>query len=57
MRQQNERPLPPSTYNDEVPETLGAAVLRALEGDPKRRYASADELAAGLRAAASQART
>jgi len=49
VRQQNERPLPPSTYNGEVPETLGAAVLRALEGDPNRRYASADELAQGLR--------
>ncbi len=48
VRQQNERPLPPSTYNDEVPETLGAAVLRALEGDPRRRFASADELAQGL---------
>ncbi|HET7053516.1 MAG TPA: protein kinase [Solirubrobacterales bacterium] len=48
VRQQNERPLPPSTYNDEVPETLGGAVLRALEGDPSRRYASADELAEGL---------
>ncbi|HEX5711729.1 MAG TPA: serine/threonine-protein kinase, partial [Solirubrobacterales bacterium] len=49
VRQQNEKPLPPSTYNDEVPETLGGAVLRALEGDPGRRYASADELASGLR--------
>ena len=48
VRQQNERPLPPSTYNEEVPATLGAAVLRALEGDPSRRYASADELAGGL---------
>jgi serine/threonine protein kinase len=49
VRQQNETPLPPSTYNDEVPESLGASVLRALEGDPNRRYASADELASGLR--------
>jgi eukaryotic-like serine/threonine-protein kinase len=49
VRQQNEKPLPPSTYNSDVPETLGAAVLRALEGDPNRRYASADELAQGLR--------
>ncbi len=49
VRQQNERPLPPSAYNDEVPEPIGLAVLRALEGDPSRRYASADELAAGLR--------
>jgi eukaryotic-like serine/threonine-protein kinase len=49
VRQQNEKPLPPSTYNGEVPETLSAAVLRALEGDPRRRYGSADELASGLR--------
>ncbi len=49
VRQQNETPLPPSTYNDEVPEPLGAAVLRALEGDPNRRFASADELSTGLR--------
>jgi serine/threonine-protein kinase len=48
VRQQNEKPLPPSTYDSEVPEPLGAAVLRALEGDPNRRYASADELANGL---------
>jgi serine/threonine-protein kinase len=48
VRQENERPLPPSTYNAEVPETLGTAVLTALEGDPARRYASADELAAGI---------
>ena len=48
VRQQNERPLPPSTYNDEVPEAIGAAVLRALEGDTQRRYSSADDLATGL---------
>jgi len=48
VRQQNEKPLPPSTYNDEVPGMLGAAVLRALEGDPNRRYASASEFAGGL---------
>jgi serine/threonine-protein kinase len=49
VRQQNERPLPPSAYNDEVPEPLGAAVLRALEGSPSRRYGTAAELAGGLR--------
>ena len=49
VRQQNESPLPPSTYNDEVPEPLGGAVLRALEGDTSRRYASAGEFAGGLR--------
>ncbi len=47
VRQQNEKPLPPSTYNSEVPEPLSAAVLRALEGDTRRRYASADEFATG----------
>jgi serine/threonine-protein kinase len=49
VRQQNERPLAPNAYNSDVSETLGAAVLRALAGDPARRYASADELAEGLR--------
>jgi serine/threonine-protein kinase len=49
VRQQNEKPLPPSTYDSDIPEPLGAAVLRALEGDPARRYASAEELASGLR--------
>jgi eukaryotic-like serine/threonine-protein kinase len=48
VRQQNEKPLPPSTYNSEVPQPLSAAVLRALEGDTNRRYASADEFATGL---------
>jgi serine/threonine protein kinase len=49
VRQQNEKPLPPSAYDGDVPEPFGAAVLRALEGDPNRRYASAEELATGLR--------
>ncbi len=48
VRQQNETPLPPSTYNSEVPTPMSAAVLRALEGDTSRRYASADEFATGL---------
>ena len=50
IRQQNERPLPPHTYNDHVPETLGGAVLRALDSDPWRRYSNAKELADALRA-------
>ena len=48
VRQQNEKPLPPSTYNSDVPQPLSAAVLRALEGDTSRRYASADEFETGL---------
>jgi len=49
VRQQNERPLAPRTYNDAVSETLSTAVLRSLEGDPERRYLSAGQLAEGLR--------
>ena len=49
VRQQNERPLAPRTYNEEVPETLSAAVLRSLEGEPERRFLSASQLAEGLR--------
>jgi eukaryotic-like serine/threonine-protein kinase len=49
VRQQNEQPLAPSTYDEAVPETLGGAVLRALEGDTGRRYAGADEFAGALR--------
>src|SRR5947208_13125901 len=48
VRQQNERPLPPRTYNDEVPETLSDAVLRALEGDMSRRFGDAAEPPSGL---------
>ncbi|MFN8161062.1 MAG: protein kinase [Solirubrobacterales bacterium] len=49
VRQQNEKPLPPTTYNGEVPESISSAVLCALEGDTVRRYASAEEFAVGLR--------
>ena len=42
VRQQNERPLPPTPTTTRCPRPLGAAVLRALEGDPARRYASAE---------------
>lgn len=51
VRQQNERPLPPSTYDSDVPEPLSAAVLRALEGDTGRRYRSAEEMGDCLRRA------
>ena len=49
VRQQNEQPLPPSTYNDEVPETARRRRPAGARGRPDRRYASADELAGGLR--------
>ena len=48
VRQQNEKPLSPSTYNSEVPETVSGAVMRALEHDPAIRFGSAAEMSEGL---------
>ncbi len=47
-RRENERPLPPTSYDPNVPETLSRAVLRSLEGDASARYSSARELARAL---------
>jgi eukaryotic-like serine/threonine-protein kinase len=49
IRRENERPLPPSSYDDTVPEALSTAVLKSLESDPELRYSSARSLAEGLR--------
>ena len=49
VRQQSEQPLNPSNYSEEVPESVGDAVLVALESDPSRRFAAAGELADALR--------
>ena len=48
IRRENERPLPPSSYDPEVPETLSRAVLRSLEGDAAARYSTARELSHAL---------
>jgi serine/threonine-protein kinase len=50
IRRENERPLPPSSYESDVVPELSDAVLRALESDPENRYADALELGAALRA-------
>ncbi len=50
IRRENERPLPPTSYDPTVPHTLSTAVLRSLEGDPGRRYSTARQLAIALRA-------
>ena len=50
IRRENERPLPPSSYDAAVPQTLSTAVLRSLEGDPALRYSTARQLSAALRA-------
>jgi eukaryotic-like serine/threonine-protein kinase len=49
IRRENERPLPPTSYDDSVPEALSVAVLKSLENDPAARYGSARSLAEGLR--------
>ena len=50
IRRESESPLPPTSYDGTVPETLSTAVLRALEGDVQNRYSSAKELQAALHA-------
>ena len=47
-RRETERPLPPTSYDPDVPETLSRAVLRSLEGDAADRYVSARELSQAL---------
>src|SRR5919204_3325610 len=50
VRGEGGRPLAPSSYDPDVPETLSAAVLRSLEGDPAARYLTARQLSVALRA-------
>ncbi len=49
VRQQSEQPLHPSSYSDAVPQSVGDAVLVALDSDPEHRFAAAGELADALR--------
>jgi eukaryotic-like serine/threonine-protein kinase len=49
VRQQSEQPLHPNSYSEAVPESVGDAVLVALDSDPSRRFAAAGELADALR--------
>ncbi len=49
LRRESERPLPPSSYDPAVPETLSTAVLRSLDGNPAGRYSTARQLAVALR--------
>ena len=50
IRRESESPLPPTSYDPAVPDTLSRAVLLALEGDESARYSSARELSNALRA-------
>jgi serine/threonine-protein kinase len=48
LKQVSELPVPPSAYNPTVPPELDAIVLHALEKEPERRFADADEFIAAL---------
>jgi eukaryotic-like serine/threonine-protein kinase len=48
LKQVSEAPVPPSVYNAAVTPELEAVILRALEKDPGRRFADADEFIAAL---------
>jgi eukaryotic-like serine/threonine-protein kinase len=50
LKQVNETPIPPRERVPEIPPALDAIVLRAMEKDPARRFADADEFIAALEA-------
>jgi serine/threonine-protein kinase len=52
LKQVGEAPVPPSQLNPAVPPAVEAVVLKALEKDPARRFADADEFIAALEQAA-----
>ncbi len=51
LKQVNEAPVPPSQLNPAVGKALDNVVLRALEKEPARRFADADEFIDALEAA------
>src|SRR4051812_25471456 len=51
LKQVSEPPVPPSQLRPGISPALEGVVMRALEKDPARRFASADEFAAALEAA------
>ena len=48
LKRLTDDPPPPSVYDSSLPEGLVAIVMRALERDPARRFASAGAMAAAL---------
>jgi eukaryotic-like serine/threonine-protein kinase len=51
LKQVSERPVPPSQLHPGISPALESVVLRALEKDPARRFADADEFIAALESA------
>src|SRR5260370_11435348 len=48
MKQINEQPVPIRELEPTLPEPVGALLARALQKDPAKRFASADELVKAL---------
>src|SRR5687767_2150501 len=48
MKHLSEKPEPPSTQREDIPEELDLIVMRALAKDPAERYQSAEEMEADL---------
>ena len=48
MKQINEPPVPPRTYEPDIPPALEAVVMKALAKRPSERYRSAEEFSAAL---------
>jgi beta-lactam-binding protein with PASTA domain/predicted Ser/Thr protein kinase len=51
LKHVSEAPVPPSEFNPAIPPALEAVVLKAMQKDPARRFADADEFIAALDAA------
>jgi beta-lactam-binding protein with PASTA domain/predicted Ser/Thr protein kinase len=51
LKQVSEQPVPPSQLNPSITPALEGVVLRAMEKEPERRFADADEFIAALEAA------
>jgi serine/threonine protein kinase len=51
LKHLNEVPPPPTLFNPDLPAAAEAVILRALDKDPNRRFASGQELYAALEAA------
>ncbi len=53
LKQVNEDPVPPRELNPDIPPSMEAVILRAMQKDPADRYASAEEMKRDLQRVAS----
>lgn len=53
LKQVNDEPVPPRQINPDIPPSMEAVILRAMQKDPADRYASAEEMRRDLQRVAS----